>query len=365
MPDPLPPIDTNVKVPRGVVASSAKADEIHKAAYPDAASSEGAPAAPTNVEATQPQPTNPTPPPPHPPPLQPNPPQPPPASPVPQETAEDWKQRYSSLKGRFDQQSGQLANTNARLASLESLVSTLQRPAPPTQQPASPQKSFTKRVTDEEVKEYGEDMIKMVQKAALDAVEPILEQRVSTVRNEVQTDLRKTEGKLGTVEREASISAHQRLLDYLDKNSVHWRALNRHPKFHTWLGLTDPLSGAIRKSLLDDAVRRGDAARAATFYDRFLAEEGSPAPAQGQPSSQPPPTNGGNGAPKMTLESLAAPGRPAASGAAPTVPETKEIITRAQISTFYNAKNKGQYSAEEAKRLEAEIFAAQKEGRIR
>jgi hypothetical protein len=368
MADPLPPIDQNVKVPRGVQVTSAKAEEIHKQAYPSAETSQPPPESPAGAtsaeEAPPPQPTHPTQPAPS---LGPA--ASPPAAPAPPpETADDWKQRYTSLKGRFDAQAGQLTNTNNRLASLETLVSTLQAPAPrqaPAPQPQ--QQTYKKRVTDEEVKEYGEDLISVVQKAALDAIEPILDQRVSKVRSEVQDNLKNISTRATAVEREAATSQHQRLLDTLDKNLPNWRSVNKHPKFHNWLSLTDPFSGAIRKTLLNDAVRRGDAARAATFYSAFLAEEGVPAPAQGQQTSPPPPngSTNGNGAGKVRLEDFAAPGRPAASGAAPVVPDRKEIITRAQISAFYNAKNKGQYSPDEAKRLEAEIFAAQKDGRIR
>jgi len=358
------PIDTNVVIPRGVKAASERSEAIHKQAY---STGEAAPpqngATPPPVAATPP----PAPSPPAPPPVAATPPQPPPAPVPPPETAEDWKHRYTSLKGRFDQQAGQLANANTRLTSLETLVAGLQAPRQPAPQPA-PQRR-TKRLTDEDVKEYGEDLIKVVQKAALDVVEPVLDQRVTGLRTEVQGKIDTVAAKATSAERESANSAHQRLLDYLDKNLNTWRQINHHPKFHTWLSLTDPLSGAIRKNLLNDAVARGDASRALTFYKAFLAEEGVPAPANGNGQLQPPPTppaGNGNGT-GIDLASLAAPGRPAASGTAPTAPDSGsgEIITRAQISTFYANKNRGMYSPEEAARLEAEVFKAGREGRVR
>lgn len=359
MPTALPPVDTSVKVPRGVLATSARAEEIHKAAYntPDPPPAEGG-VVPTNGNGA-PKPTNPTPAPaPTPAPVQAA-----PAVAPPVETADDWKQRYTSTKGRLDTVSSELANTKTRLASLETLVRTLERPAPVAEPKPAP-RAATKRVTDEDVKEYGEDMLKVVQKAALDAIEPEIERRMAAVRTEVQTGFREINSKVGGVERETAVTAHQRLLDSLDKIMDGWRVINRHPKFHTWLGLTDPASGGIRKNLLNDAVKKGDPNRAAWFYRQFLADEGVPAPTNGQDPKLPP--SNGNGAPKVDLAKLAAPGRPAASGAAPVVPDNGgEIITRAQITAFYTNKAKNVYSSEEAARLEAEVFAAQKDGRIR
>lgn len=369
---PLPPIDPNVVIPRGVKASSAKADEIHKAAYNtgDTPPASGAGNEQPVPGATQPQPTHPTPPA--------TPPasaQTPPAAaaPAPQpqpppETADDWKQRYQSLKGRFDTQANQLANANTRLTSLETLVAGLQRPAPARTAPPPAPRSQTKRLTADDVKEYGEDMINVVKKAALDAIEPVLEQRVTAVRTEVNGRLQDITSKVGNVEREGAVSAHQRLLDFMDKNLDTWRTINHHPAFHSWLALTDPLSGAIRKNLLNDAVAKGDGSRALTFYRMFLAEKGVPAPANGNGNQPPPNTNGnGNGAATVDLASLAAPGRPAASGTTPVVPDNSngEIITRAEISAFYRKKNAGGYTPEEAARLEAEVFKAGREGRIR
>jgi len=269
------------------------------------------------------------------------------------------------MKGRHDTLQRTVQNQNARLASLETLVATLQT-APPRAAPApspQPPRPASKRVTDKDVTEFGTDLLDVVRRAALDAVEPEIERRVADVRTSVQTDLKRVNGKLGEVEKDTAISAHQRLLDALDKGMPNWRVVNRHPKFHSWLALTDPLSGVIRKRLLDDAVRRFDAPRAASFYASFLAEEGVPAPSNGN-GSRPPPGNG-NGAAKVDLASLAAPGRPAASGSPQQTPENKPIITRAQISTFYTNKQKGLYPPEEAAAHEKLIFEATKDGRVR
>jgi len=356
MATPMVNNDTSVKIPRAITAAAARADEIHKAAYP---TSDPPPATPP--EGTPP--ANP----PEPPPANTTPP--PPAPVVPPPTNEDWQGRYHSLKGRFDQTQGQLQNQAARISSLEAMIATMGQP--PAHTAPTPPKPASKRVKPEEVEEYGADFVDVVQRAALDIVQPLLDDALGKVRTEVKTEIGKVGGKVQLAEREAAVSSHQRLLDALDKGLTNWRVINKHPKFLNWLNLTEPLSGAIRKNLLNDAVAQGNATRALSFYRQFLAEEGDPAPAvppeNTPPASTPPNGNGAGNGSGNGLERYAAPGRPAASGSAtpPATPDKGEIITRAQISAFYARKAKGHYTTEQAADLEAQIFAADREGRIR
>jgi hypothetical protein len=70
----------------------------------------------------------------------------------------------------------------------------------------------------------------------------------------------------------------------------------------------------------------------------------------------------------VDLSTLAAPGRAKpASGNGIAVAADKPVFTRAQISGFYSNAGRNAYAGREAdrKRDEAEIFAAQREGRVR
>lgn len=371
MADPAPPVDTSVKLPRGVVASAARADEIHKAAYPGE-QPPPAPDTPPAGEVTTPPAAAPPLATPQAPPAAPSAATPPAATPPlplapPPETQDDWKARYLSLKGRYDQMADRVNNQQTRLNNMETMIATMQRP-PPAAAPAPPPPQ-TKRVTDKEVEEFGADLIEVIQKAALDAVAPVLDGAVNGVRNDFKKELTNLQPKLTAVEREAATSQHARLLAYLDANVENWRPINRHAKFHAWLALTDPMSGVTRKRLLDDAVAQGNGARVSTFYRAFLAEEGVPAPATTDQLPPPAANGGGNGTGKVDLAALAAPGKPAASGIPPaqggTPGQSTEIITRAQISQFYADKQRGKYSPAEIADLEAQIFAAGREGRVR
>jgi hypothetical protein len=248
------------------------------------------------------------------------------------------------------------------------MIATMHQPPAATTTPPPPTPA-SKRVKPEEIEEYGADFVDVVQRAALDAIAPLLDEKVNGVRTEFRADLSKVGTKVTNAEREAAVSTHQRLLDAMDRKLPNWRVINKHPKFLNWLNLTDPLSGAIRKNLLNDAVAQGNVERCVTFYRAFIAEEGDPSPAV--PPTTPPasttPANGAGNGSGNGLEKLAAPGRPAASGSAvpPATPDKGEIITRAQISAFYKRKAAGAYTPQEATDLEAQIFAAQREGRIR
>lgn len=69
---------------------------------------------------------------------------------------------------------------------------------------------------------------------------------------------------------------------------------------------------------------------------------------------------------KVPLAKFAAPGR-AKTAAGTSAPAEKPIITRAQIAAFYADIANGKYRGKDAEKakLEATIFEAQREGRIR
>ena len=101
----------------------------------------------------------------------------------------------------------------------------------------------------------------------------------------------------------------------------------------------------------------------------FLSEEAAVDPATLTPG------NLGDGSgnptrpvtPKVSLERLAAPGRAKTAAAPSAAPAEKPIFTRAQIADFYAQSTAGKFRGNlaEKARIEAEIFAAQREGRVR
>jgi DNA-binding SARP family transcriptional activator len=261
-----------------------------------------------------------------------------------------WERRYNSMKGRFDRSQEQIKDLSAQIQNLQGVISTMQMQAP--SQPL-PEMQFEKLITEDEARDYGEDFLKVVGKKAKEELSPLmkayeakiaeLEQKVQGVNNVVAQD------------------SHAKLMESLDAKLPDWRDLNTNEEFLSWLRLPDPFSGAIRHDMLKAAYAAGNASRVLAFFNGFLAEEAAVAPVKGDSDDVPT-----ERVAKVPLAKLAAPGR-AKSAAGESAPAEKPTITRAQIAQFYSDVSAGKYRGKdvEKSRLEAMIFDAQREGRIR
>ena len=110
-------------------------------------------------------------------------------------------------------------------------------------------------------------------------------------------------------------------------------------------------------------MQAADAPRVLDFFKRFLDEEVAtgqmPAP---QPTPPPAPVTAA-----IPLTTLAAPGRPNPAPGNTQVPDSKPVYTYQDIKDFYEYVRRGVYAGQEQlkQQIEADIFAAQREGRIR
>lgn len=268
-----------------------------------------------------------------------------------QTTDEDqsWEHRYKSMKGRFDRSQDQLRQMSEQIQSLQSVIATMQATTAPASKEA--EEAIERLITPEEENDYGQDFLKVVGKKAKEELLPVIKK--------YENKIAELEARLQGVNGYVAQDARQRMLDYLSDKIPNWRDLNKDDTFLDWLQLPDLYSGAIRHELLKAAFERNDAPRVAAFFTGFLAEEAAVAPAMDETGRSEPPA-------KMSLEKLAAPGR-AKSAAATNAPAEKPIFTRAQIAKFYADAAAGKYRGRDAERdrLEAQIFSAEREGRIR
>lgn len=267
------------------------------------------------------------------------------------EDDQSWEHRYNSMKGRFDRSQKQIKDLSEQIGSLQSIVATLelQKSAP-----APTSDNRTERfITPEEESDYGAEFLSVVGKKAKEEMLPIVKQYESKIAE--------LEAKLQGVNGFVSQSARQRMLTDLDDRVPEWREINRNEEFLAWLELPDLYSGAIRHELLKAAYERNDAPRVLAFFNGFLAEEAATRPAT---SAAAPET--GARAPVLDAAKLAAPGR-AKSAAGTPAPAEKPIFTGAQIAKFYAEVAAGKYRGKEAEkdRLEAQIFEATRDGRVR
>ena len=180
-------------------------------------------------------------------------------------------------------------------------------------------------LTERDVDNYGSDLIDFAQRAALDSVAPHLQQ--------IQEDN-------ATLRQRLAVEARHRLDQQVEAAIPNFRELDQHPDWHQWLLGVDNLSGRVRQTLLNEAKASGDAARCIAFFRSFFNRS----PAAGQASSH-----------------------ASSYGARRTASSVNGVIYSAeQIKRLYRQHMQGAYNGREAEwaRLEADIFRAQKEGRV-
>ena len=115
----------------------------------------------------------------------------------------------------------------------------------------------------------------------------------------------------------------------------------------------DPLTGISRQTYLDDAQKNLDARRVTQFFSTWKAQTG-PSVAQSTPVVQS----------KSQLEKQVAPGRGRSGGT--TSSNEPATYSSVDIKNFFTDVQKGKYKGKEKERdrIERDIFAAQREGRI-
>lgn len=340
-------IDPNVKIPNAIKATAARAEAAFRAAYnPEAEAADGvqetneentdvsaegeAPAQTENetkrpVESASEQ-----------------------SAPKGEED-QSWEHRYKSMKGRYDRAESQLRQMSDQITSLQNVIATMQVTAPVGQ--SNSEMAAERLITAEEESDYGSEFLNVVGKKAKEEMLPIVKG--------YETKIAELEERLKNVGGYVQQDARSRMENMLDDRVPTWRDINFDQNFISWLKLPDPYSGVIRHEMLKAAYERNDAPRVAAFFNGFLAEEAATDPAREETGRTQAPA-------KPSLERFAAPGR-AKTAAASGAPAEKPIFTRAQIAKFYAESAAGKFRGKEAEkdRLEAQIFEAEREGRIR
>jgi hypothetical protein len=261
-------------------------------------------------------------------------------------SAQEWQHRFNSMKGRYDRSQNDIRSMSDQIAAMSARMATIES-APQL----SPDLNPATFLSTEEVNEYGADFLSVVGKKAQEAFSP----EVKAIKDQMA----KLQAKLDGNNAANAVTARNNMEVSLGGSCPSWRELNFMPEFHSWLKLPDPFSGAIRHELLTAAYERNDTPRVLAFFNGFLAQEAALAPAlDGAPA---PAADG-----KIPLDTFAAPGR-AKTAAAAGAPVEKPTFTTAQISQFYADSVRGKFRGKQAEydRIEAAIFEAQREGRVR
>ena len=270
-----------------------------------------------------------------------------------------WQKRYSILKGKYDaevpRQARQIKELKTELASVRGLLAQLneQKPAAPassTETPASPEKPAQRLLKQQEIEDYGEELIGVIHRGAAEAFNP----EIAALKEEI----RQLKSQLGGVSQTLHSSQRDTVLDILTREVPDWKTLNEDELFLSWLDQVDTFSGEPRQVLLDRAFGSGDAARVVAFFKGYLNENAALQPPQqtGTPPARNTPTK---------LDDMVAPGKPKGAPGGAQQGE-KRTWTQKQIADFYQKVNKGKYRNQPDKQaaIERDIVAAGREGRI-
>lgn len=245
--------------------------------------------------------------------------------PVAAPASDDWEQKYRALAGKY---SAEVPRYAEELRGLKAQVQELteQLAAPPQAQVTS-----SKLTPAQVVEQFGEDFAEAVGAIAA---------QVSDQRNgKLQKQVEAAQGL-------ATQNARAQFMSDVSKAVPDWQSIDQDQRFTAFLDEVDAMTGRSRRDFFNDADARNDAARIVHFFTAF---RGSVEPVAAQAPTQ-----------NQALQAQIVP----SSARTNDAPPGKKVWTQADIKNFYTQARKGLVSAQDYDRIESDIFAAQREGRL-
>ena len=252
----------------------------------------------------------------------------------------DYKDRYQTLKGKYDAEvprlQSEVRNLQEQMLTLRQENEALkkaetEKPQDPPQEPVN--------LDYDALEDYGPEFRKLGE--TLQAV---------VKRNEqLEAELRKLNGNVESVQQASVKDAYDKFIDKVRSEvsglGGNFDTLNTDPAFLTWLHQVPPGSQFQRIALLHDAERRHDVVQCRAIFKEYIDTQPKDKEPQPPPNVQPPPSPD--------------PGNPGEQ-------QSGKNWTRQEIKQFYADKASGKFAGKEdqAKAIEADIFAAQGQGRI-
>lgn len=243
-----------------------------------------------------------------------------------------WEHRFNVINGKYAKEvpalQEQVRKLTQDLDAANRQITELK--AAPTQS------SNPGGLTDEQIQkgkdEFGEDFVSFVQQM-IDA---------KAGRSTDDSRVQQLESELNQIKERETQKTRASFWTALTELVPDVREVNEDPKFHAFLAEYDSQTGKQRQQTLTEAQQALDADGVAAVFNAFKNQQPQPQQQRIPDDQVDPPTS-----------------------RATTTPEGGRIWTGAEIKEFYTKKAAGKYSVEEGKRLEADIFAAQREGRVR
>lgn len=235
-----------------------------------------------------------------------------------------WEQRYRSLDGMIQARDRQIEQLHQLLASMQQAQAAPETPA---------KQDKAKLVGKEDEDAFGADLVDLARRVAREESGAYVSKLESTIA-ELQQQLK-------GVAQTTAVTVQDRFENQLTAAVPNWKAVDGDPKFIEWLQ-----GSATRMKVFSEAARNQDVDGVAYFYSEYA----------GAPKTEKPATD-----PRLAKQ--VAPGKSKAVAPAAKSPAEKKTWTRSEIAQFY-ADGKKRFSQEDYIKLERDLFAAQKEGRV-
>ena len=246
-------------------------------------------------------------------------------------------ERYRTLKGKYDAEVPRLYQAmrerDAQIAALTAEISRIAAQNNTSAPTTTTQDQQHKRIDPERFNDWGDEFKDLARE------NNAMAEKVSTL-----------EATLAELKGDTTATREERFYADLQKSVPSFTQLNEDRGFIDWLAQPHPYLGIPRQALLDQAAAKFDAKKAAAIFNEYLS---------GQSHSRPNPTV------RKDLKSQVSP-----TSRAPTqsdIAPTGRIFSQAEVSKLYDDERRGLFAGREAEfaAQEKEIFAAQREGRIR
>ncbi len=235
-----------------------------------------------------------------------------------------WEQRYRSLDGMIQARDRQIEQLHQLLASMQQAQAAPEAPA---------KQDKAKLVGKEDEDAFGADLVDLARRVAREESGAYVAKLEGTIAGLQQ--------QLKGVAQTTAVTVQDRFETQLAAAVSNWKAVDGDPKFIEWLQ-----SNATRMKVFSEAARSQDVDGVAYFYKEY--------PGAQKTEKQ---------AVDPRLAKQVAPGKSKAVAPAAANPAEKKTWTRSEIAQFY-ADGKKRFSQEDYVKLERDLFAAQKEGRV-
>jgi len=255
-----------------------------------------------------------------------------------QQQPDDFETKYKTLQGKYN---AEIPRLNQQVRTMQEQFNSLTAENTRLKEAGNQKQSDlndSTRIDPDSLSEYGEEFATLAKQV-----------------NNLSDENERLRGQVGTVQETQGKTVYDGYINNvaaaLKGKGRDFGQLNADPDFLTWLQDAHPFTGKPRHAALQEAEQAMDVERTMRIFEEYL---GAPPPSNQDPKPKPLP----NVQPNPASVSDINPPTPGTQG---------KIWTRGEISKLFKDKANGLYRGREAdfQALQADVFAAQTQGRVR